>query len=519
MVLSGERLIKGMNESVKIIENGFVITGDKQSRSGQLTLLIQNGRIADIGRPAQSLKILYPDAEVINAADKVLLPGFIDAHHSGDSFLLRYLTSGIPFSRWNKTPHIQRVFEYLRKDATYEEFLSLYRLSYYSAVKSGVTTLAEYGIDNPQNSFSASLEAMQHASLRGFIGLHNGDQIEEARLHRDLPVHFGIVIADEENLTTYNLQSAVRSAQDLQCPIILHLGQTKRAFDLVKKNFNKSIARLYSEFRIFDYPVHLIHLACFEEGDFEIIAKSGASLIFSPSAIIQKGTEMPPFEEILKNKIPLALGTDWGAAKPLENIRSFFSILRTLGLPAEQSFRMFELHTKNSARTLGLENEIGTIEVGKKADIVFVNLSDFRTSPVLADDNAERVLDIMLQEVSSQNVSEVMINGEFYVREGHLLTYSEDDLINEGQILYKKLLSISGQKIPVSPSSASVYQLSPEPKDDVKLSGGDLPFEEGFKVVRKTTEAHQSPKKPDSGPDKMISLPKKGQKKFGEDEL
>ena len=69
-----------MNESTKIIENGFVFTGDKQHHARRLTLLVQKGRIVDIGKPVQVLKTLHPSAEIINAADKVLLPGFVDAH-------------------------------------------------------------------------------------------------------------------------------------------------------------------------------------------------------------------------------------------------------------------------------------------------------------------------------------------------------------------------------------------------------------------------------------------------------
>ena len=114
-----------MTKSTKIIEDGFVFTGDKQKRAGKLTLLIQDGRIADIGKPAQVLKALHPSAEIINVADKVLLPGFVDAHHAGESFILRHLTSRQPMSRWNKNSTVSLAIDYLRKEATYEEFLNL----------------------------------------------------------------------------------------------------------------------------------------------------------------------------------------------------------------------------------------------------------------------------------------------------------------------------------------------------------------------------------------------------------
>ena len=61
-----------MSDSVKIIENGFVFTGDHQNRAGRLTIIVKNGRIIEIGTRAEALKALYSNAEVIDAAGKII---------------------------------------------------------------------------------------------------------------------------------------------------------------------------------------------------------------------------------------------------------------------------------------------------------------------------------------------------------------------------------------------------------------------------------------------------------------
>ena len=474
-----------MNELTKIIENGFVFTGDKQHRSGRLTLLIQKGHIVDIGKSAQVLKALHPTAEVINASEKVLLPGFVDAHHAGESFILRYITSGQSMSRWNKNSAVSLAIDYLRKKATYEEFLNLYRLSYYAALKSGVTTIAEYGFDTPEHSFLAALEAMRQANVRGVIGLHNGDQIEAARMLRETSFLFACAISDEENLTTYNFQSTIRTAHELRWPVMLHLGQSQHGFDVIKKNFNKSIAQLYADYHVFDYPVHLMHFAFFDDSDIEIIARSGTPLILSPLSILRKGTDIPPFEMLFRHNVPLALGSDWGTAQPLENIQSYTSLLKRSDLPVNKAYDVLALHTKNGARSLGLDSEIGTIEIGKKADIVFLDLSEFRMSTVLVDENDERMLGTVLQEATSNHVSDVMINGEFYVREKHLLIYSEDDLTNEGQEVLRKIVHVIGRNKSTVPTSAPVLELSAVRKSENDIPVTSLSYEEGFKVLQK----------------------------------
>ena len=507
-----------MNDSVKIIENGLVFTGDKQNRAGNLTILIQNGRIIEISKRANALKATYPNAEVIDSTGKIILPGFIDAHHSGESFLLRYLTNGLSMSQWNKDPIIHHTFHYLHKEATYQEFVTLYRLAYYAALKSGITTLAEYGIDTLDHSFTASLEAMHQTNQRGFIGLHNGDQIEAARKLHESSIRFAFVIADEENLTTYNLQSSIRSARELQWPLILHLGETQLAFNIIKKNFNKSIAQLYAEYGVIDSPAHILHLSCFEEGDFDVIAKVGTPLVYSPSAILEKGTEIPPFAEIHKHKIKLAFGSDWGVARPLENIQSYCSILRTLGLLHERSHDLLALHTKNCASALGLLTEIGTIETGKKADLVFIDISEFCMNALLADSNTERILEIVLLEAASQQVSDVMINGEFYVREGHILTYSEEDLALEGQILFKKLLSLYKQKAVTLPPPAPILRFSPQENKEESISADGMNNEEGFRIVRKEKTASISEVKGTAKRETKKELSKNVKKIFGEED-
>jgi 5-methylthioadenosine/S-adenosylhomocysteine deaminase len=267
-----------------------------------------------------------------------------------------------------------------------------------------------------------------------------------------------------------------------------------------------------------DSPVHLIHLSCFEEGDFEIIAKSNVPIIYSPSAILQNGTEIPPFEELLKHKITLALGTDWGVARPLENIRSYCSILKTLGLLHEQAYGLLALQTRNGACALGLDAEIGTIETGKKADLVFLDLSEFRMNSILADDNAERILEVVLQESASQQVSDVMINGEFYVREGHVLTYSEEDLAREGQTIFEKLLSFHEQQTTAVPLPVTILQFSAQQKNESKYFADDTIVEEGFKIVRKERTVSTLKEKNTASHETAKELPKNIKTIFGDDE-
>lgn len=89
---------------VKIIENGFVVSGNVKNQLGCMTVIVQGNRILEIGKRADAVKPQFADAEVIDAAGKIIFPGFINAHYRGESFILRFLTTAVPAARWGKQP-------------------------------------------------------------------------------------------------------------------------------------------------------------------------------------------------------------------------------------------------------------------------------------------------------------------------------------------------------------------------------------------------------------------------------
>jgi len=478
-----------MADSKKIITNGFVVTGDAQNHAGKLSLLLINDRIADIGKHTDILKHLYPDAEVIDAAGKVILPGFIDAHFSGESFLLHSFTLGHPRDKWKRVPSIRKAMEYVRETASLEELSSMYRLAYFAALRSGITTIAEFGMDHLDFSFRAAFDSMQRAELRGFLGLHNADQIEAARLISQPSIKFALVIENESDLTTYGLQSTIRTAKEHQWPIILHLGQTPEGSETIKRNFRTSIIQFYHEYRLFDLPVHIAHLVSFDDQDYDLLAKSKKPLIFSPNSILKKGTLIPPLGELSKHKIPFALGTDWGTPAPLENIRAYSSILQSLSLPAEKPFSLLALHTRNAAQALGIAAETGSIETGKKADLVFFDARDFRLHSTLSEDNPEMSLRLLLEEAGSRDVCDVIIHGEFYIRERHILTYAEEDLIRESDQLLKTVHArVAEKSVPPENPPSKILSINSFHQQPMADEDEEIPMEEGFRIVKKNLE-------------------------------
>ena len=512
-----------LTDTTRIIENGIVATGDNQNRIGPFAILIRNDRIVDIVQRSEPLKNQFPNAEIIDAKGKVLLPGFIDAHYHGESFILRHIVGTTPMARWDRDRRFTAAYAFLNRDASREDMDALYRIAYFNALKAGITCIADFGLDNLDFSPNVSFEAMKLAELKGFIGLHNGDQIEKSRKLQSPSIRFAVTISGEDELTTYSLQTALRSVDDLKSPLMINLGETRRAQETLKKNFRRTTFQLLNEYRLFDLKVQLSHLSLLEGDDAEILAAAKIPIILSPHSVLLKDVDIPPVGDLLARGVPIALGTDWGIPDLFLNIRSLVSIVRNQGRQIPGAFELLAMGTKNAARALGVQDELGAIEPGKKADITFVDVTDTRHGLALSTSNYANLLNAVLLECSSRDVSDVMINGNFYVRNGTLLTYSEEDLFADGNKLLKKLLEQSQQKsvpkaaeleVPETP----ILNFEPEQIEDEREESS----EEGFRIVGKNEESVELPNKIIPirlDPEKQIEVSKTIKKVFGEDDI
>ncbi|GJQ21314.1 MAG: 5-methylthioadenosine/S-adenosylhomocysteine deaminase [Bacteroidia bacterium] len=504
-------------DSVKIIENGFVVTCDGADRAGVMAILVKGDRIAELNPVAAGLRARYPNAEVIDASDKIILPGFVDAHYHGESFALRMWTDRIPLARWNRVAEIRLAFSYLQRTASKEELIPMYRAAYFSALKAGVTTISEFGFDHLDVPFAAAREALRRSDLRGFVGIHNSEQMDHAKADSASGPLSSLVLPAEEDLTLYGLQTTLRLAGEFKVPILSHLGETREGHEAIRRNFNRSIVRILDEFRIFHYPVQMTHGGLMSEEDLDVLAAAGIPVIVNPASLPAKQTEPPPVGALLDRGIPLALGSDWGLPDPFENMRQ---VRRMPGAEKLTSQHILRLHTLNSARALGLHHEIGSIEPGKKSDMTFVDVSAPAHVLSLASGDPERVVGSMLRDCTRASVSDVMINGDFFLRKGQVMTYAEEDLKREYREAMQGLLkAVKGKS--QGPAESTLAPILPLHQEDVsKPEVEDGSFEEGFRIIGTTGSFPRSTEaRPGEQSRRADELPKTVRRTFGEDDF
>lgn len=504
-----------MTPLYKIVVGVKVVVPDDPRVAFKADLLIKDDRIAEIGHRGDVLRALYPSAEVIDGSGKIALPGFVDAHYHGDSVLARVLAYTSDPAAAQGTPDIHR--RYIR-ELSRNELAALYRVAYFSALKSGITTIAEFGLDDPPHAYGAIVESLRRCDMRGIVALHSADQIESARTTRHPNLRHAVVLPDEDSLTTYNLQGTLRLAREHQWPILIHHGQHARSEEIVKRNFGKPLLPLLDEYKVFEHRVQVIHCCSLDEGGASLLAKRQFPLVFTPATCVSGQTESPRLDVVRKQGGGFALGSDTSVPDPFENMRALRAIAFAQGLAAPDAATLLRAHTIDAARSLGLHNEIGALHPGMKADIVFLDVTDVRLASLHALQGIA-FLEELIRVASSRDVSDVMMNGEFFVRQREIMTLAEEDLRRDTEKLLAKV-AVPGtvtEKKGVELRPPSVGGLGQIPLRDEQPSEGEL--EEGFRIVRPGSRAEGEKNiLPLPQQDRPVELSKTVKRVFGDDE-
>jgi 5-methylthioadenosine/S-adenosylhomocysteine deaminase len=502
-----------MPDSRKIIRNAYILPCDTAGTGGIGTVTIQNDRIVSVtyGHARQDEPLR--DVEVIDGAGKVLLPGFIDLHTHGESVFLDLFAGAGPRHKWREAETFAQAEDFWSQHATTEDLQTLYTAVCFLALRSGVTYLGEFGIPGSETSCVAATEAFTRADLPGMLSLHNAEQVRSVLPGSYPSLDFAIALPPAEELTTYNLQTTLRLSDESGYPILSHLGETDKEIDILGKNFRKRPVELLEEFGMLRNTCFLIHVHTEHAKDLTLLKKRSLTPIVSLAGAARKGIPAPPVSAYRSQDIPVAICTDWGPFSHWNGLRRMYDTGAAMTGGLIQALPLLRELTAIPAQTLGKASDLGTIEPGKSATLQLIHSKSLELQAALNVASPESVARAMVQRVSTSDVSDVMVRGEFSVREGTILTYSEEDLLQDIQSIMRAERNSSEQ-------AAKESQAQRAGQEDFVPANDDL-GDEGFRIIRRERDlpapAKILPLEPD--PERTEKLPKKGRRIFGEDDL
>ncbi|MCB9260370.1 MAG: amidohydrolase family protein [Ignavibacteriales bacterium] len=416
-------------------------------------LEIENGVITNI-LDLEEYNIENFDGEILNFRNLTLIPGFVQTHVHLCQTLFRGLAEDMELLDWLQ----QKIFPYENSHNLASLKMSA-QLGINELQKGGTTTLLDMGTIRHEEII---FEELKKSNMRAIAGKCMMDINE---------LYPAFIESTKDSLDyTYNLAKEFHNSNNgmlkygfaprfvLSCSEELltesknmmkdfegsiyhtHSSENKSEIEAVKKMHNMENIEYFNSIDILGEHTVLAHCIHVNDNEINLLKNTNTRISHCPSSNLKLGSGIANIPKYLKENISVSLGAD-GA--PCNNNLSQFTEMRLASLiqkpihgpTAMDSLTVFRLATIEGARALHLENEIGSIEIGKKADLVLLNFE--KPNVTLIDEN---VYSSIIFSANSDNVENVMIEGKWVVKNGESLNYDEDELYRNSKLELEKLL-------------------------------------------------------------------------------
>ncbi|MFW6362026.1 MAG: amidohydrolase family protein [Spirochaetota bacterium] len=417
-----------------VLKNGTILTMETaQAELIHGDIGIEGETIVFIGeQPADFRADLELDAQ-----GGIVMPGLVDAHTHIAMSLMRHYADDLPFWSW-LFERILPVEENLIDEHVYHGS----RLSLVELIRSGVTTFADM-YSNMDAVAQATLESGLRANLtRGlmFNGPEDLVKLEEGRrfykdwngkgggrLQVDVGPHAVYTIPPEYMLKVAEL------AKELNTRIHIHLSESRKEVDDCLQAHGKTPiahARDQGLFECKTYGAHCVHIT---DEDIRILQESGVSVINNPTSNLKLGNGFAPVTKLLEAGVNVALGTDGSASNNNLNMfeETHLAALVNKGVTEDpttvSAYTALQMATINGARALGLEETTGSLKVGKKADIIVIDIEAPHFYP------RHSVSAGLVYAAQSSDVKTVICNGEVVMQDRQLTQLDEQEIYRKAQ--------------------------------------------------------------------------------------
>jgi 5-methylthioadenosine/S-adenosylhomocysteine deaminase len=429
-----------------LITGGTVITMDAQRRVlDDGAVAVRGDSILAIG-PRAELESKYAPAKVLNAHGAIVMPGLINGHTHAAMSLFRGIAEDLSLDDWLHA----YIFPAEARNVT-EDFAAWgTRLAILEMLRGGVTTYADmYYFED------AVARVTKEAGMRGVLGETIIDF--PAPDNKSLPQAFAyaqkfldhwkgdpLIVAAVAPHSMYTcsektLQDAAALARRNDAPILIHIAEAPFELEQSRNKFGLTPVAYLSRAGVLGPDVVGAHCILVDQADIATLAHFGVGCVYNPSSNMKTAAGVMPIVEMLAAGEPIGLATDGAASN--NNLDMFEEMdlapklqklarMDSRALPAEQ---VVALATITGARALHLDKQIGSLEFGKKADIILVDTSAPHATPMY------NVYSQLVYALKASDVRTVIIAGKIVMEDRQMLTLNEPEILTKARKYQKQV--------------------------------------------------------------------------------
>ncbi|MDA3814270.1 MAG: amidohydrolase [Candidatus Cloacimonetes bacterium] len=426
-----------------LLNNGLILEFNKKPEIKSIT--IKDGSILEVGK---NLEKKYKATHIIDATDKIVMPGFVNTHSHVAMSYFKGLSDDLPLQEW-LSEHIWPV-EAKFLSAEFVKDAALHGCA--EMIKNGITTFSDmyfFGDQTAESAEKAGIRAVLGEGVLDFpvANYQNADEIfayirkMHNKYEKNELIDFAVAPHAIYTCGKENLIKAKDLALELGILLHIHLSETKQEVqDCLKKNRLRPVEYLDS-IGFFEGNVVVAHALWLDENEQNILAKNNSSIAINTSSNLKLASGFSSFKNYLDHGFNLSIGTDGVASNNNLSILQEISLLAKLQkalnddptiLPAKE---MIQIATIGGAKALKKSEQIGSIEVGKKADLILIDIDNIEAQPMY-DPYSH-----LVYSSASEQIKDVIINGKIVMKDRELINIDAKELIEKAKY-YQKILKL-----------------------------------------------------------------------------
>ena len=427
--------------------NGIILTSNKCYNPFIGSVGIRDGLIEYVGER----KILPQETKnLINAESKIVMPGLVNGHCHAEMSFARGIGDELTLAEQiNTFGKINWFYDEISDEDRYYSRL----LTYIEAILSGTTFL----LDNTfWDADKRSLDAMVNVGIRGGISIDFCDDfakpdsfkpVSKLMNHKVQCIENGIIPVFgnllEESFTSNGLEMVKTLSDEVDSIITGHLSETNWRKDLIEKRFQLSSVQLLNKHNVLNQKYIGSHGIYLSDDDIDILSMNDTKIVNTPICEMKIADGIAPIKKMLDKNISVGLGTDgaiWNNSNDIFGEMKCMVLLHTVtgGIRTIDTKNVLDMATINGARVFGLEDKIGSIEIGKSADIILIDADQPHMAP-LRIKNRENIGSAVVFCATGRDVSDVIINGNHLVQNKKLITIDVNEIIQRVASISEKI--------------------------------------------------------------------------------
>lgn len=434
-----------------LLRQAQIITMNPEMEIFTGDILITDDTISAIDKDLSHLEA----DQTIDAREKIIIPGFVQTHIHLCQTLFRGQADDLELLDWLKNRIWPLEAAHDEESIYYSALLGIGEL-----IRGGTTTILDMETVHHTNSAFLALAQSGIRALSGKVMMDQGESVPQLLLEKTADsLQESVDLLEKwhnhENgrlryafcprfvvSCTEELLIGVRDlSQQYQTMVHTHAAENKGEIALVEAERGMRNIVYLDHIGLANENLILAHCIWLDEKEKEIIRKRKVKVAHCPGSNLKLASGIAHTPDLLQRGIHVGLGAD-GA--PCNNNLNMFHEMRFAALiqkpfngpTAMPAKDVFYMATLGGAKCLGLENEIGSLEPGKKADLVILNLNTFHTSPSYGVDPISQIV----YSATPENVETVIINGKIVMENRRLLTIDENIVLQEGEKSIQRLL-------------------------------------------------------------------------------